>query len=416
MQHFRHNFVFNVLDGTFFGLGLGLASFVTVIPLFVNTLTDSTLLIGLIPAIHTLGWQLPQLFTARRVAGLPRYKPMALVMTIHERWPFFGLAVVALLSVTISPALALLLTFGLLIWQGLGGGMTATPWQSMITKIMPPHRVGLFYGTQSAAANLTAGIGAIIAGAILLRLDAAPGFALCFGIAGVAMIVSLVFLSRTREVSTPPAESASQARADFWPMLRGILRRDPNFRWFLVARLLAQFAFMGVGFFTIYAVRRFGVDEQVVGLMTGIFMFTQTLAGPVIGWSGDRWGHRQVYIAGALLMTTAAGLALIAPGPEWFYGIYALAGAANSVFWTTTMSIIVEFGTLSERPYYIGLTNTLIAPATLLAPIIGGWLVDAVSFEAMFLTAAITGVMTVFVLAWLMRDPRLRLKPQTQEA
>ncbi len=414
-QHFRHNFIYNVLDGMFFGLGIGFASFVTVIPLFVDTLTDSTLLIGLIPAIHTLGWQLPQLFTASRVARLPRYKPMTLTMTLQERWPFFGLAVVALLSATISPALALALTFALLIWQGLGGGLTATPWQSMITKIMPPNRVGLFYGTQSAAANLMAGIGAIAAGALLLRLDPAPGFALCFGIAGAAMVVSLVFLSRTREAATPPPTTAD-SRASFWPMLRGILRRDPNFRWFLVARVLAQFAFMAVGFFTIYAVRRFAVDEQTAGVMTGIFLFSQTLAGPLIGLSGDRWGHRQVYIAGALLMTAAAGLALAAPEAAWFYGIYALAGVANSVFWTTTMSIVVEFGALAERPYYIGLINTLVAPATLLAPIAGGWLVDAVSFEAMFIAATAAGALTTLVLVGLMRDPRLRQQAQAQAA
>jgi MFS family permease len=414
--HFRHNFTYNILDGTFFGMGLGFASFVTIIPLFVNTLTDSTLLIGLIPAIHTLGWQLPQLFTASRVARLPRYKPMALRMTLQERWPFFGLAVVALLSATISPALALGLTFLMLIWQGLGAGLTATPWQSMITKIMPPNRVGLFYGSQNAAANLTAGVGAIIAGAILLRFDNATGFALCFGIAGGAMVISLLFLARTREAPVPPPPSMSDNRADFWPMLGGILRRDPNFRWFLVARLLLQFAFMAVGFFTIYAVRRFAVDEQTAGVMTGIYLFTQTLAGPIIGIVGDRWGHRLVYIAGALLVSVSALAALFAPGPSWFYLIYGLAGAANAVFWTATMSIIVEFGTLAERPYYIGLTNTLIAPATLLAPIIGGWLVDAISFEAMFVFAAATGVLAVGVLTGLMRDPRVRLRQlQAQE-
>lgn len=409
--HFRHNFVYNILDGSFFGLGLGFASFVTIIPLFVNTLTDSTLLIGLIPAIHTLGWQVPQLFMANRVARQARYKPLTLTMTLQERWPFLGLAVVALLSATISAPLALALTFILLIWQGLGAGLTATPWQSMITKIMPPNRVGLFYGSQNAAANLTAGIGAIIAGAILLRLDPAPGFALCFGIASVTMATSLLFLARTREAPTPP-QPILQDPADFWPMLGGILRRDPNFRWFLVARVLAQFSFMAVGFFTIYAVRHLAADEQTVGVMTGLYLFIQTLAGPVIGLAGDRWGHRLVYIAGALFMTVSAGLALAAPEPAWFYAIYALAGVANAVFWTATMSIIVEFGTLAERPYYIGLTNTLIAPATLLAPIIGGWLVDAVSFEVMFAAAAAAGALTVAVLAGLMRDPRRqRLAP-----
>jgi ribose/xylose/arabinose/galactoside ABC-type transport system permease subunit len=94
-KHFRHNLVVNVLDAGLFGFGLGFASFVTILPLFVSTLTDSAILIGLVPAIHQVGWQLPQLFIARRVARLTRYKPMVIRMTLHERLPFLGLAAVA---------------------------------------------------------------------------------------------------------------------------------------------------------------------------------------------------------------------------------------------------------------------------------------------------------------------------------
>jgi hypothetical protein len=87
-KNFPFNFFVNVIDGGFFGLALGFASFSTVIPLFVSTLTDSAILIGLIPAIHVVGWQLPQLFTAHRVAQQKRYKPMVMFFTIHERLPF----------------------------------------------------------------------------------------------------------------------------------------------------------------------------------------------------------------------------------------------------------------------------------------------------------------------------------------
>jgi hypothetical protein len=100
---YRFNFIVNVLDGGFFGSAIGFASFITVIPLFVDTMTDSALLIGLIPAIHSVGWQLPQLFTANRVARLRRYKPMVLFMTIHERLPFFGLGLVAWLLPSLGP-------------------------------------------------------------------------------------------------------------------------------------------------------------------------------------------------------------------------------------------------------------------------------------------------------------------------
>src|SRR4030042_2701194 len=179
-KNFPFNFIVNVIDGGFFGLALGFASFSTVIPLFVSTLTDSAILIGLIPAIHVVGWQLPQLFTAHRVAQQKRYKPTVMFFTIHERWPFLGLAVVGWFVPQIGPEIALTLTFMFLIWQGLGGGFTATAWQCMIGKIISADRLGLFLGFQSGAANLLASAGAVIAGLILVNNIPTTGFTMCF--------------------------------------------------------------------------------------------------------------------------------------------------------------------------------------------------------------------------------------------
>ena len=94
-SHLKHNLIVNILDGAFFGLAIGFASYVTVIPLFVNSLTDSATLVGLVPAIHAVGWQLPQLFTAARVTRLRRVKPMVMWMTVQERLPFIGMAIIA---------------------------------------------------------------------------------------------------------------------------------------------------------------------------------------------------------------------------------------------------------------------------------------------------------------------------------
>jgi MFS family permease len=95
-----------------------------------------------VPAIHGAGWLLPQLFTANHTAGLRRYKRTVLMMTIHERLPFLGFAIVALMLPKIGLQAGLVLTFMLLIWQGLGGGFTANAWTSMISKIMPPESRG----------------------------------------------------------------------------------------------------------------------------------------------------------------------------------------------------------------------------------------------------------------------------------
>ena len=149
-KNFKHNYIVNVIDGSFFGLAIGFASFTTVIPLFVSTLTNSALLIGLVPAFHNTGFQLPQLFMAKKVSQMPTYKPAVVKMTIHERLPFLGLAIIALLVPVLGTQLSLVLTFLMLAWQGLGGGFTANPWQNLINKVIPRDSIPFVWSVKDS--------------------------------------------------------------------------------------------------------------------------------------------------------------------------------------------------------------------------------------------------------------------------
>ncbi len=404
-RNLRRNLIANLVDGGFFGFALGFASFVTVIPLFVSTMTDSAILIGLIPAIHTMGWQLPQLFTANRVARLSRYKPMVMLMTINERVPFFGLAVIAWFAASLSRDLALILTFVMLSWQGLGGGFTATAWQAMIGKIIPPRQRGSFYGMQSSAANLLGSVGAVFAGIILAQAERANGFAICFLMAFACMVFSWFALNATREPEVAPPRAPENHR-DFWSSLPAILRRDTNFRGFLFARMLAQFGLIGSAFYVVYIVHRFNVSEELVGVMTAVLLVTQIVAHPLAGWLGDRVSHRAAMLAGGLALSVSAVLAWWAPEANWFFLVLIFTGIGLAAVWTPAMAMIPEFGTEADRPHYIGMANTLIAPSTILAPIIGGWIADRSDYPTAFIAAAIGGLATAVVLWLLVRDPR----------
>jgi MFS family permease len=403
-KNLRYNITVNVLDGSFFGFALGFASFVTIIPLFISQLTDSAILIGFIPALHSFGWQFPQLFTAKWVSRLRRFKPAVLFFTIQERVPFIGLALIAWFTPKLGIKTALGLSFLMLIWQGFGGGFTANPWQSMIAKIIPSERLGVFFGVQSAAANSLASLGAVLAGILLNKIDTPQNFALCFLLAAISMAISWGFLSLTRE-SVSKTKDIIPERS---PLLSGsfaILRRNTNFRWFLVVRILSQFAMMGSAFYTVYAVKHFEMDVITAGFVTGSFSFTQIIANPILGWLSDRWSRRGVLLLGALAGTLSAIMAWVANSAEWFYGVFILTGIAMVTLWTVAMVMTVEFGTESERPMYIGLANTLIAPATLLAPIIGGWLADLFSYPFTFAMSAAASILMVALLHFLVRDP-----------
>ena len=403
----RYNVTVNLLDGAFFGLGLGISSFSAFIPIFVNRMTDSAILIGLVPALHAFGWQFPQIFTAGWIARMRRYKPAVIFLTIHERIPFFGLALVAWFLPALGKQNALILTFLFLAWQGLGGGFTANAWTSMICKIIPSETRGTFFGTQSAAANAFMSIGAILAGLLLSKISDRYDFSLLFLLTGLIMIISWFFLSLTREPEDLE-KIIPEDKQPFWKGTRTIMHRDSNFRWFLVARLLSQFASMGFAFYIIYAINRFGMNEFTAGIISATLTGAAIIANPLMGLAGDRWGHRRIMLLGFLSATTSSVLAWQAGSLSWFFPIMVLTGMANVATWTTPLTLTAEFGDETERPIYIGLSNTLIAPATILAPILGGWLADRFSYPLMFLCTAVAGLLTLFIFIFFFKEPRIR--------
>lgn len=397
-KHLRHNLIVNLLDGAFFGLGLGFASFATILPLYVATMTDSALLIGLIPAIHNAGWQLPQLFTARWVARQSRIRPLVLSTTIQERLPFLLLAGVAWITPMIGKQFALVLTFIMLIWQGLGAGLTANPWQSMIGKIIPSDRRSTFMGTQAAAANLLASLAAVIAGIILTRLDGPGDYALNFILCSIAMTISWIFLARTREPARLDGTNQDDtSQAEFWSSLGRILHQNNRFRWFLVARSISQLVMMGAAFYSVFAVQQHGASEAEVGLMTGTLLGTAILANVIMGWISDRWSRKGVMEIGLAAGVLGALLAWWAPSAGWFYLVFALTAVGNVAIWIIGIGMSMDFGTEAERPTYIGMSNTLIAPANILAPFLGGWLAQLWGYPSAFLASAAGGLLAISV-------------------
>ncbi len=404
-RHLRYNFIVGLSDGGMFGVALGFATFSTILPLFVKTMTDSATLIGLVPAIHSAGWLLPQLFTAGHTSRLRRYKRTVLLNTIHERIPFLGFAIVALLIPKIGFSWSLALTFLLLTWQGLGGGFTANPWTSMISKIIPPDTRGTFFGFQAGVANLFISGAAIMAGYVLNAYDSSLGFAVCFFIASFFFTLSWFALAMTREAEdTEKVIEANQP--PFWDEARRILKRDRNFNWFLVARVLSQFATMGFSFYIIYADRDFAMDKITAGYFTAALTLTQTIANIGMGWLGDKWGHRTMLVLGAGAAAASAALAWFATSLTWFYPILILSGITNVSIWTIGMTMTVGFSDEKERPYYIGLSQTLTAPATILAPLIGGWIADTWGFTPTFAISAVLSVVMLCILWFVVKNPR----------
>jgi len=147
-----------------------------------------------------------------------------------------------------------------------------------------------------------------------------------------------------------------------------ILKNDVPFRWFLVTRILTQFGTMAFAFYTVYAVRSHGISESVVGIMASVLMLTQVASNPLLGWLGDRWSRKWILEIGAVCAMSSVLLAWLAPNMTTFFIVVILAGIAYTAYWTIGMALTLDFGTDEEKPTYVGMANTLIAPAGIIAP------------------------------------------------
>ncbi len=404
-KNLKYNFLANMADGAFFGMGVGFSSYTTIIPLFVATMTSSATLIGLIPAIHNMGWQLPQLLMAKRISKMERIKPFVVIATLHERIPILGLGIVGLLLPLIGVKIGLVLTFLLLIWQGLGSGVTANAWQIMISKVIPGNILATFFGAQSAGANLLASLGAYLAGLILVTITPPFDFATCFFITTGLYALSWFFINLTRERSSVVKTETLTTRP-LWHDIKNILIIDKSFRNFLISRFFSQFGMMATAFYSVYAVKVLGMSSVKVGIMTSILLITQVIANPLLGRLSDKWSRKWVLVIGSLSSAASALLALVIKDANLFAIPFILFGIAATAFWTIGITISLEFGEEIQRPTYVGMANTLISPATILAPLIGGILADSLGYPVTFITSAILALISTVILVVLVKDPR----------
>lgn len=404
-RHYRHNFIVNVLDGTFFWCGASFFASRTVLPLFVSHLTDNKFLIGLIPAVAAGGWLLPQLFTANWVQQLPRKKVLPVNLGLFtERLPVILLVLAAWLA-TRSPTAALVAFFVSFAWHTVGAGVVAVAWQDMIAKIIPVDRRGRFFGLANFGGTATGVLGAVVAAWLLARYDFPQGYVLCFAVSGVLLFISWVFLALTREpaqVSRSPAVS----HWEYWRRLPSVLRADPNYRRYLLSQVVITLSSMAGGFVAVYAVQRWGLSDSYAGNFTAAMLIGQAVSNLFFGALADRKGHKLVLELSALLATLAIGLASLAPVPVWFYVVFALSGASTAGFILSGIMIAFEFGPPDMRPTYIGLNNTVSGVAAIAAPMIGGWLAGAVGYRGLFAVAFAIGLAGFALLRWSVREPR----------
>lgn len=415
-RNYRWNFGVNLLDGFAFFFGIAFASSSTIVPLFVSKITLDPWIIGVVAMIAQASWFFPQVFSAGKIEQLDRKKPVVINLGfLLERLPVWFWPVAALLTLD-HPWLALTLFIVTYAWHGLGAGIIGPAWQDLLARCFPVQKRGLIFGLTTFSGTAAAALGAGLSSYFLQEFPFPINFAILFGIAAAAITLSWFFLAFVRE---PLQAGHRHATADdpLWKRLATVLRDDPNFRAYLGARALLVGGTMGTGFLTVMAVDRWQVADATVGIYTVVLLVGQTVGNLLAGLVADRVGHKLPMLLGGLAQVGAFVLAWQSLDPASMYGVFGLLGFAVGVNLVSGTLIALEFSAPARRPTYVGIANTTVGAANVIAPLVGGW-IAGFGFDWLFGAGSLTSIVALILLMLTVADPRRSVKavPRVGEA
>lgn len=403
-KNFRHNYLVNVLDGSFFWLGYSFIAPSVILPLYVSHFTSNKILIGLVAVISSMGYFFPQLFTSNWVEQIPIKKVLPVNLGFFtERLPVLFLPFTVLFALQ-SPRLALTALLFFFAWHSFGAGLVAVAWNAMIAKVIPVDRRGVFMGITTFVGTATGILGATLAAFLLERMEFPYGFMVCFAVAGFLIFLSWFFLAQTREepdiITGKPISNRS-----YWNDLPSILRMDRNFQRYLLAQLFIGLGGMSWGFLAVYAVDHWSLSDGKVGSFTVSILVGQTIANVFFGILGDKKGYKWVIIISLLLACAGLIIPLMNIKPDWMYLVFGLRGASLSGLFLAGM-IVYEFSGPEKRPTYIGLNNTWLGLLQLISPLIGGLLAQNLGYPSLFVFSIVFTFVGFIVLLFGFHEPR----------
>jgi MFS family permease len=158
-------------------------------------------------------------------------------------------------------------------------------------------------------------------------------------------------------------------------------------------------------FYPVYGIKKFGLPTSYAGTFTIILMASQVIGNFFFGYLADYSGHKiNVLILAAC--SGAATLTAMAANNILLYGVvFFFAGCTLTLQGISRMAIVVEMCGESDRPFYLGLLNSVTAP-TILFGVLGGFLITIIGYVNVFLIYVLISVSSFIWLYIKVKDPR----------
>ncbi|HJW41215.1 MAG TPA: MFS transporter [Rhizomicrobium sp.] len=414
-KNLRRNYAGHYIHGMLGMTGFRLVNAPTFIPAYLHFLSGSDMIVSLGASLQQLGGVISPIAGAAQIEHRKKILPVSMFLGTMMRVQILGIALAGwFLGGT--PLLVSVLIFLFLL--GLFSGPQGVAFQFLLAKMIPISRRGRLQGWRNLSGGIVAATLSYFAGKYLVGGNVfGNGYSTTFALAFVLTSLGLTafrFLVREPEPPTVRRRTAMRERMrELVPMLRS----NPGFMYFMIARTFAIASRVAQPFYIIYVAHKIGLTGQTIGTMSLAFLGADTVMSLGWGYLADNFGFRSNFIIALLFWIFSTILLMQVSSPLWLFIAFFGLGAGNSGYQMSAQNIVFEFGHRDDMAMRLAFSNTAESVMSAAGPLIGGVIAASFGYFAVFWVAIACEAIALVLLVALVEEPRKkRLQIEAEKA
>lgn len=145
-----------------------------------------------------------------------------------------------------------------------------------------------------------------------------------------------------------------------------------------------------------------GVGAFMIGLLIAVYDFAELFAKPMAGFIADRRGMKAMLLAG-IMVFIAGSLLFLVIDPKLLLVVRFIQGLGAAALSTVSITLVAKYFATSRGTAF-GIYNAIKGAGYVIAPPLGGFLVQGYGFSMIFIVSAAVGIIALLLSLFLPRD------------
>lgn len=147
----------------------------------------------------------------------------------------------------------------------------------------------------------------------------------------------------------------------------------------------------------------FGMNAVGLSWVTMAFLLASAVFLVPLGKLGDMWGRKKMFLLGNVFLFLASFMCAVASSSSLLIFSRIIQGVGGAMIVTTSVAMVISAFPLAERGKVIGLNVSAVYVGLSAAPVLGGFLTQALGWRSLFIITGVVSLLIVFLVYFKIR-------------